>query len=147
MLDAVQRQPWRTWSWCVLGADGSRRWRRGHWSIDGATTTTTTANSHPKSATPSPSPAFTGLAFTEKVAEGVQEFGVDVVVVERNPHVDGTVDNQEDEIDDENRRRYVAQWRHGTVGSSLFWISPAFFWTPSREHRLRVSGADNVFCV
>jgi hypothetical protein len=42
----------------------------------------------------------------------------DIVVVERDVHVDGAVENQEDKIDDEDLQRYVAHWRHGTFGSS-----------------------------
>ncbi|CAD6205245.1 unnamed protein product [Miscanthus lutarioriparius] len=93
---------------------------------------------------PFPFPGVHWLGVHRKGSGRCPGVRADVVVVERNPHVDGAVENQEDEIDDENRRRYVAQWRHGTVGSSLFWISPAFFWTPSREHRLRASSADNL---
>jgi hypothetical protein len=53
---------------------------------------------------PTPSPAFTGPAFAEKIAEGVEEFVVDVVVVVRNPHVDGAVEDHVDEIDEKDRR-------------------------------------------
>jgi hypothetical protein len=97
----------------VLGALIRRRGRRGHSSIAGATTTSTTSTDpHPEP--PTPSPAFTGPAFAEKVAESVEEFVADVVVVVRDPHVNGAVENHVDKIDEEHRRRYVAKHRHGT---------------------------------
>ncbi|CAD6224101.1 unnamed protein product [Miscanthus lutarioriparius] len=53
-----------------------------------------------------------------KGGRSVQEFGADAVVVERNPDVDGVVENQEEVIDDENRwRRARRQPLHGTDGS------------------------------
>lgn len=68
-------QPRRTWSWAMLGADGSHLWRMGHWSIGGMMTTTTTpTDSHLERSTSS-------MVFTEKITEGVQGFGTHVVVV------------------------------------------------------------------
>jgi hypothetical protein len=99
----------------MLGALVCRRWRRGHHSIAGATTTSTTST-HPHPEPPTPSPAFTGPAFAEKVAESIEEFLADVVVVVRDPHVDAVVENHVDKIDEEHRRRYVAKHRHGTFG-------------------------------
>ncbi|KAG0542639.1 hypothetical protein BDA96_02G122100 [Sorghum bicolor] len=113
----VKRQPWRTRPRSVLGALIRRRGRRGHSSIAGATTTSTTSTDpHPEP--PTPSPAFTGPAFAEKVAESVEEFVADVVVVVRDPHVDGAVENHVDKIDEEHRRRYVAKHRHEHRDSS-----------------------------
>ena len=113
MFVVVKQQPWRTRPRSVLGALVRRRWRRGHDSIAGATTTSTTSTHlHPEP--PTPSPAFTSPTFAEKVAESIEEFLADVVVVVRDPHVEGAVENHVNKIDKEHRRRYVAKHRHGT---------------------------------
>jgi vacuolar-type H+-ATPase subunit E/Vma4 len=100
---------------------------------------------HPKP--PSPSLAFTSPAFAEKVVEGVKEFIVNVLVVVRNPHVDGAVENHEDEIDEEDRQRYVAKHQPCTFGSSSRTRSRR----PSSGLPLESADAsvrvDNVFCM
>ena len=88
MFDAEPRQPRRTWSWSVIGADGSHWWCRGHWSIGGVTMTSTTpTDSHSKPLSSSP-------AFTEKITGGVKEFGANHAMVEQEPHVDGVVEDK-----------------------------------------------------
>ena len=88
MFDAEPRQPRRTCSRSVIGANGSRWWRRGHWSIGGVTMTSTTpTDSHSKPLSSSP-------AFTEKITGGVKEFGANHAMVEWEPHVDGAVEDK-----------------------------------------------------
>jgi hypothetical protein len=118
VLDAEGRQPRRTRSRRVFGADWARRWWRSNWRAK--TTSTTPTNTHPKSPSPSTAfslPAFAVLALAEKVADGVDEFGAGEVVVEGHTHVEGAVENQVDDVHDEDRRRYEARRRHPTFGS------------------------------
>jgi len=61
-----------------------------------------TADPHPESVAPIPSPAFTSLS-PRKEAEHVEQFIADVVVVERHPQVEGTVEDEKDEIGDKDR--------------------------------------------
>ncbi|OEL35110.1 hypothetical protein BAE44_0003863 [Dichanthelium oligosanthes] len=118
---AEGRQPRRTRSRGVFRAKWARWWWWSNWRAK--TPSTTPTNTHPRSPSPSTAfslPAFVVLALAEKMADGVDEFDAGEVVVQGQTHVEGAVKNQEDDVDDEDRRRYEARRRHPTFGS----ISP-----------------------